>query len=246
MKLRYLLLSLLLSVALFASSKDVIMRMDGTYIDATVEEITETTIRYRKANNPSGPIYTIPLNTVTKIVYENGSIDDFNTPTESKTPIQSTPPPSSDMGVTPSAHSNNIPDNTMTDAQLLRYLNQNTSSADQLRASAKRFRLIGWIGGGILLTATIIGSASINGIDTAVEYAAPVGGSVAALAWCVGFNIYANRLKNQAREMEFYSTSIIEDRVFSFGDNTLIAGLSLVGNHMTHTQGYGLSLKFTF
>ncbi len=249
MKPRYLLFSFLLFVSLLASSKDVIMRTDSTYIDAYVEEITETTIRYRKANNPSGPVYVIPISTVLKIVYDNGSTDNFNPPTDPSSIIQSitSTPSNTTSDKEPIQYANSRPSNanTMSDAQLLRYM-ANTSTEDQLYAKAKRYRLIGWLGGGVLLAATIIGTASINGIDTAIEYAAPAGGTLATLAWCTGFNIYASRLKNQARDMEFYSSSIIEDDIISFGDKSLTAGLSILGNHITHTQGYGLSLKLTF
>ena len=59
MKLRNLFLSMLFC-ATAASAQDVITKTDGSKLEAKVEEITESVVRYRKASNPNGPVYTIP------------------------------------------------------------------------------------------------------------------------------------------------------------------------------------------
>lgn len=87
-RIHALILCLLLCVA-SAFAKDVITKTDGTKLDVKVEEITETVIKYRKASNPTGPVYTIPVSSVSTVQYENGDIDTFNVSesTSDKTPL---------------------------------------------------------------------------------------------------------------------------------------------------------------
>ena len=57
---------------------DMIVLKSGNEIEAVVEEVGETTVRYRKCNNKSGPFYTISKDKVFMIKYANGSKDVFN------------------------------------------------------------------------------------------------------------------------------------------------------------------------
>ncbi|MDE6418445.1 MAG: hypothetical protein K2K49_04475 [Duncaniella sp.] len=249
MKLRSLLFGLLLCASA-ASAADVITRTDGTTINAKVEEITETTIRYRKATNTKGPVYAIPLSTVVKIVYDNGDTDTFNTPAETTTQpaaaTTSTPPTDEELMRYAETLAPSTPaSGAMSDAQLLKYVSKDT--APQIYAKARKYKKIGWIGGGVILATTIIGSSCLDfESDNMAPLMLPIGGSITAVAWTLGFNIRANQLKRQAQEMEFYSSSIIEDEILRFGDKYLTAGVSVMGNHMTRTQGYGLSFKLNF
>jgi len=61
-----------------APRADKIYKTDNTSIDAKVLEITPTEIKYKKANNPDGPTYTIPRSEVTVIVYANGESEQMN------------------------------------------------------------------------------------------------------------------------------------------------------------------------
>ncbi|MDE6697231.1 MAG: hypothetical protein K2K25_10160, partial [Muribaculaceae bacterium] len=153
MRIRTLILCLLFCVA-SSFAKDVITKTDGTKLDAKVEEITETVIKYRKASNPTGPVYTIPIASVASVLYENGDIDTFNTevvmpdvPT-----VQKTSPSDEDLiGLAES-----LPDDKksdyVSDAQLLKmaYGGGNTTPMELLD-KAKKYKKVGWIGGGVLV-----------------------------------------------------------------------------------------------
>ena len=61
-----------------AISQDIIFLKDGGEIKAKVEEINIRTIRFRKQENLSGPLYTILKVKVYKIKYKNGTEDVFS------------------------------------------------------------------------------------------------------------------------------------------------------------------------
>ena len=80
----------------FCFSQDVITKKSGEDIQAKVLEITNTEIKYKKFDNPTGPIFTMSKTELLMIRYENGSKDIFteiqsvtptSNPTSSTTPI---------------------------------------------------------------------------------------------------------------------------------------------------------------
>ncbi len=239
----------MLLCATAASAQDVITKTDGSKIDAKVEEVTDAVIRYRKASNPSGPVYTVPIASVTTIVYENGSVDTFNAPATTSTTTVS------DDALLRYAEAQNITGNsnstTMNDAQLMRLMANNPFTPEELRKQAKKYRIIGWAGGAAFLVTGIAISSAIWGGDDSNNYNAQyygvmsVGVAIGA-GWCLGFNLKARSLMKQAHELELRSAAIIEDKILSFGDKSLMAGVNVMGNRMTHTQGVGLSLKLNF
>lgn len=60
------------------SAYDIIVMNNGDLINAKVEEVGPTEIKYRKASNMNGPLYKIETKTVLAINYENGEKDVFN------------------------------------------------------------------------------------------------------------------------------------------------------------------------
>lgn len=56
---------------------DVIILKDGTEINCTVIEISETEVKYKRADNPNGPTITISKSNIFKINYSNGTSDFF-------------------------------------------------------------------------------------------------------------------------------------------------------------------------
>ena len=59
-------------------AQDTIYTKNGSAIPAKVYEITQHEIRYQKASNLEGPIYTIDKNSVSLIEYKNGTKDVFS------------------------------------------------------------------------------------------------------------------------------------------------------------------------
>lgn len=73
------LIALLLTIFAFsASAQDNIVLRNGEEIKAKVQEVGTTEIKYKKADNPNGPLYTTSKSEVLMIKYENGSKDVFS------------------------------------------------------------------------------------------------------------------------------------------------------------------------
>lgn len=65
------------SPSIFAD--DIIVFRNGEIVNAIVTEVTTTEVKYKKASNSNGPIYSANKETVLSIKYENGEIDKFDT-----------------------------------------------------------------------------------------------------------------------------------------------------------------------
>jgi hypothetical protein len=75
---RIILLSVLFSfVASVALAQDLIVKRDAEEIEAKVEEITDTHIKYHKFSNLEGPVYSVAKSEVLMIKYANGEKDVF-------------------------------------------------------------------------------------------------------------------------------------------------------------------------
>ncbi|MEZ0487759.1 hypothetical protein [Fibrella aquatica] len=75
MRLFIIIVSLLTATLTYA--QDNIILRNGEEIPAKVLEVTPTDLKYRKAANPEGPIYTATLRDVLLIKYANGTKDTF-------------------------------------------------------------------------------------------------------------------------------------------------------------------------
>src|SRR5689334_7848980 len=85
MNLRQCLLSgLALLLAGTINAQDKIYKRNGDQVEGKVVDVATRTITYKKADNPTGPTYTINKDELSRIVYENGSEDIFNSTSERK------------------------------------------------------------------------------------------------------------------------------------------------------------------
>ncbi|MDX2361403.1 MAG: hypothetical protein QNK23_11400 [Crocinitomicaceae bacterium] len=92
--MRTLLIASLFSLFSFMSfSQDVIFMKDGSKIEAKVIEITSSSIKYNRYDQPDGPSRTVYKSKVKEIIYENGTWDNFESVEEEPTaePVR-TPP----------------------------------------------------------------------------------------------------------------------------------------------------------
>ena len=82
----------LLSVAIAAIfaiptfAQDIISMKNGTREEANVLEIDETTVRYKKFNNPEGPTYSVKKESVSEITYKNGTKENFDKKSQELSP----------------------------------------------------------------------------------------------------------------------------------------------------------------
>jgi len=80
MKKSFLLLCyLFLSINIVAQSvkADVIIKKDNMKIEAIIQEINSTTIKYKRFSNQTGPIFTIEKSKVASVLYANGEVESF-------------------------------------------------------------------------------------------------------------------------------------------------------------------------
>jgi hypothetical protein len=71
---------LLLAMTLTVLGQDKIYTTEGNTIEAKVLSITPLKVVYKRFDNQSGPDYNLPKREVSKIVYQNGTVDEFNGP----------------------------------------------------------------------------------------------------------------------------------------------------------------------
>src|SRR5687768_14031023 len=76
--MRYLFILALLYIAQAVLGQDIIILQNGDEIQSKVLEINATEIKYRKYDNPDGPLYTLQKNEVFMIKYANGTRDVFS------------------------------------------------------------------------------------------------------------------------------------------------------------------------
>lgn len=91
--MKRILLSLLglLFVALSAQAQDLLTKQNGEELQVKVLEITPTDVRYRRTDNPDGPLITLRRTDVFMIRYASGAKELFGT--NQNAPQQAVPPP---------------------------------------------------------------------------------------------------------------------------------------------------------
>lgn len=247
-RIHALILCLLLCVA-SAFAKDVITKTDGTKLDVKVEEITETVIKYRNASNPTGPVYTIPVSSVSTVQYENGDIDTFNvSESTSDVAAQSTTLSDEELMRIAASQNNNHPSRYISDADMLKMYYGGYESSAALIQKANKYRKIGWIGGGIFLSIGVIIGIGVSDNFHECGYIASWAGMGlgAGALWCLGFNLKANSLMKQSRQMQSYSATLLEKEIVQLGNQSLTAEINLMGNRMVNSHSLGVSLGLYF
>ncbi len=73
--LKSILITALLSFSAFG--QDTIQLRNGETINANIIELTSTTVRYRRVDQPEGPIRNVELTDIAEITYEDGSKERF-------------------------------------------------------------------------------------------------------------------------------------------------------------------------
>ncbi len=65
-------------LSLNAIADDVLITKNSQKINAKIEEVGFDVIKYRRSDNLTGPIYTIPKSDVITVIFENGTVEVFN------------------------------------------------------------------------------------------------------------------------------------------------------------------------
>lgn len=80
MKRLLLILLLVVGSSVYAAAHDVILKLNGESIKALVIEVGETSVKFKRMDNPNGPVYVCSLSEIQSITYENGKVEEYNAP----------------------------------------------------------------------------------------------------------------------------------------------------------------------
>lgn len=119
-------------------AQDIIVKKDGSIIKAKVLELTETNVIYKSYTNPDGPTYSMKIENILSLTYENGEKESFNN--SSISPVSSNPEPQASSS-------------EMSDAILLSRIADLNSKADHIKAIGNWVGTLGILG---LLVADVL------------------------------------------------------------------------------------------
>lgn len=60
---------------LAAANYDLIIKTNSEKIEALIQEVSETELRYKKVGNPNGPVYVVKISEISTIIYANGEVE---------------------------------------------------------------------------------------------------------------------------------------------------------------------------
>lgn len=93
-------------MAVAASALDVIVKTDGSSVEAKVLNISSTEVQFKKHSNLDGPTYTLPVNNIVSITYANGEVEYFAGSTGAG--VIETTPGAANNGYIPVTNANSI------------------------------------------------------------------------------------------------------------------------------------------
>lgn len=209
-------------------AQDIIVCKDGTSLLGKVAEITDTEVKYHKADNPDGPLYTIKIASIMRINYENGTTDVF-----------------SQDGIAPATVLAGTTGDVK-DTDLLKMYKVRNRDYGQPR----KLRLTGYIGGGVLLTAGItliaLGVNNAGGfyIDNEPGLLIPgIALTAAGAVWIPTFCIIARHKQKKLNELS--SAPLFRQEIFSGVGKSLSMGFDYMTDKVkTRSIGIGMTFKF--
>ena len=92
-----LMLIMLICTMGMASAQDIIVKKDGNVIKAKVVELTETSVLYKNHSNLEGPTYTIRIENIFSLTYENGEKETFANASAAPKEQESSTPKNNDI-----------------------------------------------------------------------------------------------------------------------------------------------------
>lgn len=220
-------LSLLLC-CLAGMAQDVIVCKDGTSLLGKVTEVTEAEVKYRKADNPDGPLYTLKIADLMRINYENGQSDIFAR--DGQVPSTVLAGPTGDVK----------------DTDLLAFYTK--KKADY--SLPKKLKLTAFIGGGALIAAGVtlmaIGCDYAGGFYYDDEPGLLISGTCLAAAgaiWMPTFYLIARHKQKKLNELA--SAPIYRQEIFAKDGKSLSMGVDFLADRVqTRTLGLGMTFKF--
>ena len=89
MKRIYLIaLVLAMSMATLAADFDILIKTNSEKIEALIQEVSDTEVKYKKVSNPDGPTYNIKMSELATIIYANGDVQAITQEQDQAQPAQ--------------------------------------------------------------------------------------------------------------------------------------------------------------
>lgn len=219
-------------LASIAHAQDIIVKKDGSTITSKVTEITSTEIKYKKFSNPNGPTYTLGKNEINYINYENGERETITS--------------SSNLNSTSKSSITTTQDKFQaSDEELL-----NNLYIRPALKKAKKLKLIGFIGGGVLLAASIPfllasddGAMGMNSDERTIHGCAFAG---AGLLWGGSFLLASKIQKNKAKSYADTSIPVMQFEITNSKHTALYANIDMLDEGIKSNKALGIGLHLNF
>lgn len=250
--MKFMLLMMFFCFSSAVMAQDIIVKKDGSTIKAKVERVTDTVVEYKKFTNLTGPTYTIKIEELMSINYENGEKDLFSKPDIVK---ETTDKKVENTEIVENVF--NKGEQKMSDADLLnlsRALDKKVLSKEDLRKKGRSRKIAGYtiasalVAGGLL----IMGAGILNGegYDNDVVLTNVIGCGVgiplmaAGVAVGVPLIVKGNKIIRQSKTIQ--STSLYQYEIPFGKSNSFTADVNVMSNSLTHelTPALGFHLNF--
>ena len=77
--MKHLFITLLLSCMLGAAmAQDIIITTDAKKIEVRITEVSKSEIKYKEADNIDGPVFVLPIEDISTVIYANGKVSVFS------------------------------------------------------------------------------------------------------------------------------------------------------------------------
>lgn len=234
-------------------AQDIIVKKDGTTIQAKVIKVTKFDVEYKKFDNQNGPTYTISTKDLQCINYENGTKDTFVSPNYN---------PNIATNETATQYSN---DKELYD--IYKNLHKKVVTPEMMYKKGKRMKIAGYTIGGTLIAAgiatVIAGLVQDKYIEHLYVYENKIshyknydetrdnicyigyGAIVAGAAVGVPLFLRGNSLQNKSRA-NVQAVSTISQNINLNNGSNLNLGIDLLSSNLSYVKTPGIGVRYNF
>lgn len=227
---KILLIAILALCYVNANAQDIIKTKDKTEVLSKVIEIDDTSVKYKKWVNLSGPTYTISISRISSITYQNGTVDTFaNYVAETSDIAQSIDIAGEKVSTSVQTSGNNISRSV-----------GNVARQQDLYAKARVLKTCGCVLGGLTFAGCLVWGMAQISVSDEFPLAPVLIGAIGTSAIMAGFAIPANELEAEAASLSCYN--LVE---YEVNDNIALNAKGFRYNPTnTSFYGVGVSMKF--
>lgn len=222
--MKKLLLFLMILCSGNAFAQDVIVKNDGSTVLCRIVEVNSSEVVYKKWNNLNGSNYVMNRSDVANINYENGKKENVSS---NGTNLYT--PGNQNSGV-----------QQYNDRALLA-IDKALDIPSQLK-KAKTQKLVGWIGGGVLIAGGVVGIILGADTDDDILIASSLGTIAAGATWTYFWTKSARHIKQRC-----YENYSLYQQEFKFSNgSSLMTGVDVIRDNMKGSKAFGLGLRYNF